>query len=33
MPAGPATLALGPSFLDPQWLISTFGIIGLLAIV
>src|SRR3954469_20566608 len=25
--------ALGPSFLDPQWLISTFGLIGILAIV
>lgn len=27
------TSALGPSFLDPQWLISTFGLIGILAIV
>ncbi|MDT4990149.1 MAG: rane-associated protein [Actinoplanes sp.] len=25
--------ALGPSFLDPQWLISTFGLIGILALV
>src|SRR4051794_6743205 len=25
--------ALGPSFLDPDWLISTFGVIGILAIV
>ncbi|MEU4221265.1 VTT domain-containing protein [Actinoplanes sp. NPDC026623] len=31
MPAAP--LALGPSFLDPEWLISTFGLIGILAIV
>ena len=29
----PTTLALGPSFLDPEWLISTFGLIGILAIV
>jgi len=28
-----APLALGPSFLDPEWLISTFGLIGILAIV
>jgi membrane-associated protein len=27
------TLALGPDFLDPEKLISTFGLIGLLAIV
>ncbi|GAA2642798.1 DedA family protein [Paractinoplanes durhamensis] len=27
------TSALGPSFLDPEWLISTFGLIGILAIV
>jgi membrane-associated protein len=27
------TSALGPSFLDPQWLISTFGLIGILALV
>jgi membrane-associated protein len=33
MSAAPATLALGPSFLDPQWLISTFGLIGILAFV
>ncbi|MET7706398.1 VTT domain-containing protein [Micromonospora sp. NPDC005413] len=33
MLAAPNTLALGPSFLDPQWLISTFGLIGILAIV
>jgi membrane-associated protein len=29
----PATVALGPNFLDPQWLISTFGIPGILAVV
>jgi membrane-associated protein len=28
-----APLALGPSFLDPEWLISTFGLIGILAAV
>ncbi|MEU1687788.1 DedA family protein [Micromonospora sp. NPDC005707] len=33
MLAAPNTLALGPSFLDPEWLISTFGLIGILAIV
>jgi membrane-associated protein len=27
------TSALGPSFLGPEWLISTFGLIGILAIV
>ncbi|MCU7724340.1 VTT domain-containing protein [Actinoplanes sp. KI2] len=27
------TVAIGPSFLDPQQLISTFGLIGILAIV
>ncbi|MEU0556704.1 VTT domain-containing protein [Dactylosporangium sp. NPDC006015] len=27
------TLAVGPKFLDPEWLISTFGLIGILAIV
>ncbi|MEU4244847.1 VTT domain-containing protein [Actinoplanes sp. NPDC026619] len=27
------TSALGPSFLDPEWLISTFGLVGILAIV
>jgi membrane-associated protein len=25
--------AVGPSFLDPEWLISTFGLIGILAVV
>jgi membrane-associated protein len=33
MLAAPTAIALGPSFLDPQWLISTFGLIGILAIV
>src|SRR5690349_6560836 len=33
MLAAPSTLALGPTFLDPEWLISTFGLIGILAIV
>jgi membrane-associated protein len=33
MLAAPTALALGPSFLDPEWLISTFGLIGILAIV
>ncbi|MFI7545084.1 DedA family protein [Actinoplanes sp. NPDC049599] len=33
MLAAPSTLALGPSFLDPEWLISTFGLIGILAVV
>ncbi|GAA2702850.1 DedA family protein [Micromonospora olivasterospora] len=28
-----ALLAAGPSFIDPEWLISTFGLIGILAIV
>ncbi|MET7959724.1 DedA family protein [Micromonospora zamorensis] len=28
-----ASAAAGPSFLDPEWLISTFGLIGILAIV
>src|SRR3954466_863011 len=28
-----ATLALGPSFLTPERLISTFGLIGILAVV
>ncbi|MEU8263681.1 VTT domain-containing protein [Micromonospora sp. NPDC048999] len=28
-----ALLAAGPGFLDPQWLISTFGLIGILAVV
>lgn len=27
------TLAVGPKFLDPEWLISTFGLIGILTIV
>ncbi|AEV84189.1 membrane protein [Actinoplanes sp. SE50] len=27
------TAALGPSFLAPEWLISTFGLVGILAIV
>ncbi|MBU2667986.1 VTT domain-containing protein [Actinoplanes bogorensis] len=27
------TTALGPTWLDPEWLISTFGLIGILAIV
>ncbi|MET0493855.1 MAG: VTT domain-containing protein [Actinoplanes sp.] len=33
MPAAPTMLAVGPSFLDPEWLISTFGVIGIMAIV
>ncbi len=33
MSAAPTVLALGPSFLDPQWLISTFGLIGILVLV
>jgi membrane-associated protein len=33
MLAASTTLALGPSFLDPNWLISTFGLIGILALV
>jgi membrane-associated protein len=28
-----AVLAAGPSFIDPEWLISTFGLIGILGIV
>lgn len=28
-----ALLAVGPSFVDPEWLISTFGLIGILAII
>ena len=28
-----ALLAAGPSFIDPEWLISTFGLIGILAII
>lgn len=27
------TSAVGPAFLDPNWLISTFGLIGILALV
>jgi len=33
MLAAPVPFALGPSFLDPQWLISTFGLIGILVLV
>lgn len=33
MPPSTTTLALGPDFLDPEWLISTFGLLGILAIV
>lgn len=33
MPTPTTTLAMGPQFLDPQWLISTFGLLGILAIV
>jgi membrane-associated protein len=33
MPTASAALVLGPSFLDPQWLISTFGLIGILVLV
>ena len=33
MPGATAALALGPAFLDPQRLISTFGLIGILAVV
>ncbi|MFI9527267.1 DedA family protein [Micromonospora rosaria] len=29
----PTTLALGPDWLDPEFLISTFGLLGILAIV
>ncbi|KAB1915595.1 DedA family protein [Micromonospora sp. AMSO31t] len=28
-----ALFAVGPSFIDPEWLISTFGLIGILAII
>ncbi|MFI2714305.1 DedA family protein [Micromonospora sp. NPDC018662] len=28
-----ALLAVGPSFLDPEWLISTFGLIGIMVII
>jgi len=33
MLAAPSVSALGPSFLDPEWLISVFGLLGILAIV
>jgi len=33
VPPSTTTLALGPDFLDPEWLISTFGLLGILAIV
>jgi membrane-associated protein len=33
MLAAPAALALGPSWLDPQWLVATFGLIGILTMV
>lgn len=33
MPTPITTLALGPEWLDPEWLISTFGLLGILAIV
>ncbi|MFG1778711.1 DedA family protein [Micromonospora sp. NPDC049048] len=33
MPTPTTTLALGPSWLDPEVLISTFGLIGILVIV
>jgi len=33
VPTPTTTLALGPDFLDPEWLISTFGLLGILAIV
>ncbi len=33
MPTPTTTLAMGPNFLDPEWLISTFGLLGILAIV
>ncbi|GAB2944215.1 hypothetical protein GCM10027280_36220 [Micromonospora polyrhachis] len=33
MPTPTATLALGPDFLDPEWLISTFGLLGILVII
>ena len=28
-----STLAVGPRFLDPEWLITTFGLLGILGIV
>ncbi|MEV1331803.1 VTT domain-containing protein [Micromonospora costi] len=33
MPTPTTNLALGPDWLDPEWLISTFGLLGILAIV
>lgn len=33
MPTPTTTLALGPDWLDPEWLISTFGLLGILVIV
>ncbi|MEU5721833.1 VTT domain-containing protein [Micromonospora sp. NPDC047738] len=33
MPSPQPLLAAGPSVLNPEWLISTFGLIGILAIV
>ncbi len=33
MPTPTTTLALGPDWLAPEWLISTFGLIGILVIV
>ncbi|MEN3610168.1 VTT domain-containing protein [Plantactinospora sp. ZYX-F-223] len=33
MPTPTTTLALGPDWLDPEWLISTFGLLGILTIV
>ncbi|MBL6280193.1 VTT domain-containing protein [Micromonospora fiedleri] len=33
MPSPVTDLALGPDWLDPEWLISTFGLIGILVIV
>ncbi|GIJ10258.1 DedA family protein [Micromonospora andamanensis] len=33
MPTPIASLALGPDWLEPEWLISTFGLIGILVIV
>jgi membrane-associated protein len=33
VPTPITTLTLGPQFLNPEWLISTFGLLGILAIV
>ncbi|PZM94766.1 MAG: hypothetical protein DIU79_08980 [Actinobacteria bacterium] len=33
MPTPASTLALGPEFLEPEYLISTFGLVGVLVIV